>query len=352
MHAARLRPASSASVWLALIKLGPFFILATLIALFSISAEPFTQWSNLRNVMFQTTPIVLLAVGQLFVVLTRGIDISMGANVGLSSVLGALFATHVTDNALLVILTMLAAGSAVGLINALVISRINNPFMVTLAMLSAVHGLAILISGQGGQSVGGIPTFIQELATGTTFGLPTPFLLALLIVAAAGAFLNFTRFGRWIYAIGGNPSAATRVGIPSGVVLISCYTFAGLSAGLAALIISGRFSSGFPEAGTTMELDAIAAVVIGGASFFGGRGGVSAALVGALILGVMRNGLNVSGVAPDWQLVAIGVILIGALGLDQLRMRVEERTRAAKGRQAEQSDARGADPVPAGAEAS
>jgi ribose transport system permease protein len=342
-----LSGASTARVWLALITIGPLLALLALFVGFWIVASHFMEWPNMQNLMQQVTPVALLSLGELFVVLTRGIDLSVGSNVSVSTVVGALVGLHVSSSPVLVILSMIATGALVGGVNAFVIVRlgINNPFIVTLATLSVVHGAALLLVGGGG-SLGGIPAFVQDLATGRTLGVPTAFLWTLGIYLVAGAFLSRSVWGRYIYAIGGNPSAAERVGIPTRAVFTTCYVLAGVSAGLAALCIAGRFASGFPDAGAGMELDAISAVVIGGASFFGGRGGVSAALIGALIIGVVHNGLNVAGVDPNWQLFAVGTILIGALGLDRLKSRVEERARAAKGRLAEAAGADGA-PAPA-----
>jgi len=313
---------------LRLIRLGPVLILIALLSLFSLVAPTFGDWQNLKNVMFQSTPVALLALGQLFVILTRGVDISVGSAMALAGVTGALFASDVSANPALVIVIVLATGLAVGVVNSFVIVKlgINNPFIVTLGMLSVAKGIAVLASDS--QAVPGIPPFIQDLATTTTLGLPTPFLLTLVVASIAAVFLRRTQWGRWIYAIGGNPEAAKKVGIPTERVVTSCYLLTGVMVGFAALVVAGRFGSGFADAGNLAELDAIAAVVIGGASFYGGRGGVSAALVGALIIGVMRNGLNIAGVSPDWQLVAIGGVLIGALALDRLRSRLEERARS------------------------
>lgn len=335
---------------LALIKIGPLIVLLALFAGFSAASTTFIAWSNLQNLMQQTTPVALVALGQLFVVLTRGIDLSVGSNVSLSAVVGATVGLHVSDSAVIVILATIATGALVGAANAFVIVRlnINNPFIVTLASLSVIHGVALLVVGGGG-SVAGIPPFVQTIAVGRIAGVPTAFVLTLGIYAIAAVFLNRTVWGRYIYAIGGNPSAADRVGIPTRAVLTSCYVLAGVSAGLAAICIAGRFASGFPDAGAGLELDAISAVVIGGASFFGGRGSASAALIGALIIGAVHNGLNIAGVDPNWQLVAIGLILIGALGLDRVKRRVEERTRAAKGRDAEAAPADAVEPLATGA---
>ncbi|HZV72503.1 MAG TPA: ABC transporter permease, partial [Conexibacter sp.] len=313
-------------------------VLVVLSLVFTVTAPAFSDWQNLKNVMLQSSPIVLLAIGQLFAVLVRGVDISVGSTVSLATVTGAMVGQHVSGSLLLVVAAMLATGAAVGTANALVIvkARINNPFIVTLAMLSIVHGLAVILSS--GSTVAGIPRSLTTFATGTTLGIPTPFFATAVLCACIAVFLRRMQWGRWMYALGGDPAAASKVGIPRDRVLASCYIVAGLSAGMAALVIAGRFGSGFSDAGVNTELDAVSAVVIGGASFFGGRGGVSSALVGALIIGVMRNGLNISGVDPDWQLIAVGAVLIGALALDMTRERVEQHARAVQGDAAERGD--------------
>jgi ribose transport system permease protein len=317
---------------LTLIQLGPVLILLALMVAFSIAAPEFAEWRNFKNVMVQSTPVALLALGQLFVILTRGIDISVGSALGLAGVTGALFASDVSSSPALVMLIIVGTGVAVGAVNSFVIVtlRINNPFIVTLGMLGIAKGIAILASDS--RAIPGIPPFIQDLATTTTVGIPTPFFVTLVAGVAAALFLRRTQWGRWIYAIGGNPDAAKEIGIPMNRVLISCYVMTGVMVGVAAVLVAGRFGSGFADAGQLLELDAIAAVVIGGASFFGGRGGASAAIIGALIIGVVRNGLNIVGVAPDWQLLAVGGVLIGALALDRLRVQLEERARARQAR--------------------
>ncbi len=289
-----------ATIALMLIRIGPPLILLLLVLIFAVAAPKFGEWQNFKNIMVQTAPIALLALGQLFVILVRGVDISVGSTVGLAAVCGALIGRDVSDSVIVVILAMIAVGGIVGLINAFVIVRLNiaNPFIVTLGMLSVAHGAALILSD--GRAVQGIPLPIQDWAIGKTLGIPSPFFFTLILAVLATVFLRRTQWGRWMYAIGGDPGSAERVGIPAKRVLVSCYILAGESAGLAAIVIAGRFGTGFPDAGTLSELDAISAVVIGGASFFGGRGGVSAALVGALLIGVMRNGLTVSGVEPDW----------------------------------------------------
>lgn len=315
----------SAVLWL--MKLGPYAILLLLAVVMAIANPVFLSERNLQNIALQSASIAILALGQLLVILTRGIDLSVGSALSLCSVVGALAFHGPIRNGLLVVVVMLVTGAVIGAVNGTVYVRwrIPSPFIVTLAMLSVASGLALFLSN--GQPIIGMPTTVNWL--GSSFLGPVPVAALVVVVAAVATYVLSRRmtWGRWIYAIGGNPEAAARVGIPVNRVLVSVYVFAAVAAGLAAVIVSGRTDSGFPTAGQLAELDAIAAVIIGGASFTGGRGGVSNALVGALTLGVIRNGLNLLGVDAFLQIVVIGATIVVAVGLDVLRTRVEARFR-------------------------
>jgi ribose transport system permease protein len=229
----------------------------------------------------------------------------------------------------LVLVTMIACGAGVGLINGtiLIAGRVMNPFIVTLGMLSIVRGAALVISDA--QTATGMPEAVQTMGTGLIGPLPVPAVLVAGLAFVAWVMLTRTQWGRWIYAVGGDPDAARRVGIPVDRVLLSVYVLCGLTAGVAAVLVAGRTNAASPIAGQLLELDAITAVVIGGASFFGGRGSVFNVIAGALIIGVIRNGLNLLDVTPFWQSIAIGVLVIASLELDVLRGRLEERLRVA-----------------------
>jgi ribose transport system permease protein len=323
------------SASLRLVQTGPVLILALVVAVMTGLSPFFLTERNITNLGFQTSIVAVLALGQLLVILTRGIDLSVGSVVAFAGVVGGIAAGAVaggsaSSHGALVILTMLACGAGVGLLNGsvLIFGRVMNPFIVTLGMLSIVRGTALVISDA--QTSTGMPEAVQWLGTGLIGPLPAPAVLVAGIAVLAWAMLTRTQWGRWIYAVGGDPDAARRVGIPVDRVLMSVYVLCGLCAGVAAILVAGRTNAGSPTAGQLLELDSITAVVIGGASFFGGRGSVFNVIAGALIIGVLRNGLNLLDVTPFWQSIAIGVLVIASLELDVLRGRLEERLRVAQ----------------------
>lgn len=190
-------------------------------------------------------------------------------------------------------------------------------------MLNIASGVALLLSG--GSAILGVPTVLSTLGTGDVGFLPAAVLFTAALALVAHAFTTRVKLGRWLFAVGGSPDGARRAGIPVNAVLVTAYALSGLFAGLGAILIAGRTGTGYPTAGVGLELDAIAAVIIGGTSFFGGRGTIANVLVGALILAILRNGLNLLNVSSFWQQVAIGAIVIAAVGLDVVRTRLEHR---------------------------
>jgi ribose transport system permease protein len=222
---------------------------------------------------------------------------------------------------------MLLTGALVGAFNGTVFvyGRLPHPFIVTLATLSIARGLALWLSG--GQPLQGMPQVVQDLGGGSIGWFPiSAFLVGGLALLA---LLLTTRlvWGRWIYAVGGNPDGAVRAAIPAKQVVISVYVLSGLAAGIGAVITAGRLNGGSPTFGQLAELDTIAAVVIGGASFLGGRGNVANALIGALMIGVIRNGMNLLNVDAFLQFIVIGVVILLAVELDVVRGRLEQRLR-------------------------
>jgi ribose transport system permease protein len=320
---------------LRIVQTGPVLILALVVVVMSALSPFFLTERNITNLGFQTSIVAVLALGQLLVILTRGIDLSVGAVVALGGVIGGIVAGgaaggSTSSHGALVIVAMLACGAGVGLLNGtiLIAGRVMNPFIVTLGMLSIVRGAALVISDA--QTTTGMPEAVQTAGTGLIGPLPVPAVLVAGLALVAWVMLTRTQWGRWIYAVGGDPDAARRVGIPVDRVLLSVYILCGLAAGVAAMLVAGRTNAGSPTAGQLLELDAITAVVIGGASFFGGRGSVFNVIAGALIIGVIRNGLNLLDVTPFWQSIAIGVLVIASLEIDVLRQRLEDRLRVAQ----------------------
>ena len=311
---------------LAAIRVGPGLMLVVVVMVVASLSPVFLTTRNIGNVLGQSAVIAVLALAQLLVIVTRGIDLSVGSTLALSAVVGAMVFAK-TPNATVVIIAMVATGTAVGAINGLayVYGRLPHPFIVTLATLSVARGFALWLSG--GQPLQGMPQIVQDVGGGSLGWFPfSAFLVGGL--ALLGLLLT-TRmvWGRWIYAVGGNPDAARRSAIPVRRVLVSVYVLSGLAAGIGAIITSGRLNGGSPTFGELAELDTIAAVVIGGASFLGGRGTVGNALIGALMIGVIRNGMNLLNVDAFLQPIVIGVVIVLAVELDVVRGGIERRLR-------------------------
>jgi ribose transport system permease protein len=314
------------------VELGPVLILAVLVLVMGILSPYFFKSNNLTNLGFQTAVIAALAIGQLMVILTRGIDLSVGSTVAFTGVLAAVVGGTSSGGHLVPVLAAgLAGGLAVGVINGVIYvgGRVPHPFIVTLATLGAIRGLALIISG--GETKTTLPSGVLTIGGGTVGIVPVSIIIVLGVAIVAWVLLARTQWGRWIYAIGGEPEAAKRAGLPVGRLLISVYALCGLLAGLAGIITAGRTSAGAPTAGNLLELDAITAVIVGGASFFGGRGSVVNALVGALILGVVRNGLDLLDVSAFYQQVAIAMVILASVELDVARGYLEERLRVLQG---------------------
>jgi len=315
------------SVGLRLLAIGPLLILVLLVVGIGLWTPNFLKPGNLGNIAAQTAVIAIVAMGQQLVILTRGIDLSVGSNLALATVIGALVYREI-DAAPAVALAMVASGAIVGSINGVVyvFGRLPHPFIITLATLSVCRGLALALSVNH-TTMRGMPEAIARLGDSSTLGLPNSFFV---VLAVALALLLLTRamvWGRWTYAVGGDPKAAVEMGIPVKWVLVSMYVIAGTCAGIGAVVLAGRTGAGSPLYGNLLELDSIAAVIIGGASFLGGRGHIGHALVGAVMIGVIRNALNLLGVEVFYQMIAIGVIVVLAVEADVLRNYLEARAR-------------------------
>src|SRR3954470_17801895 len=310
------------------IRFGPALILVVLLVIMTVASPFFMTGDNISNVAVQVAPLACLAVGQLFVILVGGIDLSVGSLLALCTVTGAL---AYNGGGVLVIPVMLLTGMAVGLLNGvmLVKGRMPHAFIPTLATMNVARGLALKLAD--GAPMPGMPKVVQQAGSGEVGPIPVPVLIVAAFGLLAWLLAAKLQWGRWIYLVGGDKEAARRLGIPVDKVIISVFVISGLSAGLAGLITAGRTNAGYPSAGNLDELAAISAVIIGGASFFGGRGTVGGAVVGVLVFGVISNGLNLLNVSTYLQLVAIGVIVVIAVELDVLRRRLEERFRTIRG---------------------
>ncbi|WP_319637304.1 ABC transporter permease [Pacificispira spongiicola] len=332
------RPAQglfAVSLALKLLSLGPLLILALIVALIGSVTPSFLSPGNLSNIAAQTAVIAIVAMGQQLVILTKGIDLSVGANLAFATVMGGLM-YRVADSSAAVILTMILTGGLVGAVNGIVYvyGRLPHPFIITLATLSICRGLALEFS-VGHTTMRGMPDVVTFLGGEASLGLPNSFFVvagvALLILVMTKSMV----WGRWIYAVGGQPVAALEMGIPVKGVLVSVYVMSGLCAGIGAVALAGRTAAGSPLYGNLLELDTIAAVIIGGASFLGGRGHLGHALIGAVMIGVIRNALNLLGVDVFFQMIAIGTIIVLAVEADVLRNYLEGRSRVLQARRSQ-----------------
>ncbi len=283
----------------------------------------FLTVSNLLNVMEQTSINAVIAVGMTFVILSGGIDLSVGSLVALSGVVMA-SALHAGAPIPVALLAGLLTGAFCGLVNgSLVTLGRLPPFIATLGMMSVARGAALLFTD--GRPVSGFDASFRSLATGRVLLVPVPVLITLAVYAVAHLVLTRTRFGRYVYAIGGNEEASRLSGVPVRFHKTMVYALSGLVSGLAAAVLTARLNSAQPIAGMMYELDAIAATVIGGTSLLGGQGRVSGTLIGALIMGVLRNGLNLLGISSFLQQVVIGLVIVGAVLFDSLLKTGERR---------------------------
>jgi ribose transport system permease protein len=283
----------------------------------SILSPVFLTLTNLRNVIRQSSIYGIMAVGMTFIILTGGIDLSVGSILALAGAIAA-GSLKAGVNLWLIILLALAIGIGCGFINGLFITigRIT-PFVVTLGMMSIARGLTLIYTK--GYPISGLNESFRFIGGGDLLAIPFPIILFILTVVVAWAILTQTRLGRYTYAIGGNEETVKLSGINANRYKTIVYVISGIAAAISALILTSRLNSAEPVAGQGYELDVIAAVVIGGTSLMGGRGSVWGTLIGALLIGVINNGMNLLGISPYFQLVVKGLIIIGAVLLDRLR---------------------------------
>lgn len=322
MSASRPRSPRAISVR-SLIDYGIYVAFALLCVALAAASPVFATPENLFNVALQSSINALLAFGMTFVILTAGIDLSVGSLLAIGgAVAGGLMVGGgvpwpVAAGAGLV------AGTVLGFANGVAVTMFRiPPFIATLAMLSIGRGLTQLYTG-GRPFTGLDPTF-NQLGQGSVGPIPVPVLVMLVTVAIIWLVLRHTVFGRNVYAVGSNPEAARLAGVRVTRVLIGVYTISGFLAALGGLVLTARLSSAQPTAGAGFELDAIAAVVVGGTSLSGGEGSILRTLVGALIIGVLNNGLNLLNVDPFVQPVVKGAVILIAVGLDRLKTRVAD----------------------------
>jgi ribose transport system permease protein len=295
-------------------QLGTLAGLLTLCLVLWAATPHFLTVSNLLNVLEQTALNAVVAVGMTFVIISGGIDLSVGSVLALAGICLAL-ALEAGVPAPAAIAISLVVGGACGLVNGLLITlgRLP-PFIATLGMMSVARGLALMLAE--GRPISGFGEGFRAIATERVLTIPAPVVITIVIYAVAHFVLTRTVFGRTTYPIGGNEEAARLSGVQVRFHKTAVYGVAGLTSAAAAVVLTARLNSAQPTAGTMYELDAIAATVIGGSSLLGGEGTVTGTLIGALIMGVLRNGLNLLNVSSFLQQVVIGVVIIGAVLVD------------------------------------
>ncbi|UOF90345.1 ABC transporter permease [Fodinisporobacter ferrooxydans] len=298
-------------------KFGIFLVLIGMIVIMSILTPFFFTVGNLLDIVRQVSIVGITAIGATIVIITAGIDLSPGSVIGVASVSSALFAqSH--EPVILPIIVGIVVGALAGIINGVVITKGKMaPFIVTLAMMTAARGLALLVSG--GEPIQALSQTFGVIGGGYLAGIPIPIIIFLIIGVIFHIILTKTKIGKWIYAIGGNEQAAIIGGLNVDRIKIIVYSLAGLLAGVASVILTSRVGSGDPNAGLGYELDAITAAVIGGTSLTGGIGTIPGTIVGALIIGVMNNGLDLLNVPSYWQSILKGVIIALAVFIDSQR---------------------------------
>jgi ribose/xylose/arabinose/galactoside ABC-type transport system permease subunit len=299
------------------VRLESLLVLAILIVTLSILSPYFLSVSNFLNILLATSVIGVLGFGATFVIAAAGIDLSLGSVLALSGVVGALSADALNMPWPIAILICLAVGAFCGLINGVLNAKVGIPaFIVTLGMLGVARGLGLVLTN--GQPVYGMPDPIVFLGQGRPWGVPMPVFIFLAVAAIAHFVLAFTRFGKYAQVIGDNEGAARAMGIRVERHRVALYVVSGTLAGLAGLLFLARVNSGDPTAGLNYELTAITAAILGGTNLFGGRASVLGTLIGALVMGVLQNGLNLLAVSSFYQQMAIGAVLVLAVWLDQI----------------------------------
>lgn len=295
-------------------QIGLPLAVGVLIVIFTATSDVFLTARNIQNVSLQASALALVAFGQAFVILARGLDLSVGSTVALVSVVTG--TVMVSSGAVVGVLAGIGAGLAVGIVNGLVVTRLGVvPFVGTLAMLSIASGAALTMSG--GTPVVGLPDAFTRLASQRVIGIPVPALFVLVCFGLAYSFLRGTRFGRFVYAIGGNPEAARLSGISVTAMTLLTYVICSVLTAFGGLILTARVASGQPTLGSSLALESVAAVVLGGVSLFGGQGSLFGVLMGVVFVSVLGNGLNLLNVQSYTQMMVLGVALILAVALDR-----------------------------------
>jgi ribose transport system permease protein len=298
----------------------PLIILLIIFILLTFLSPYFLTWDNLCAIGVQIVVTVVLAIGEMMVIISGGIDLSIGSVLALSGIITSVMLVQGRSE-LLSIFSGMLVGAGCGFINGFLISKGKlPPFIVTLGMMGVARGMALVISD--GVVISGFSDSFSWWGMGTLFrGFPVPIFLMIIIAVIGHFILRYTRFGRLSYAVGSNSEATRLSGVNVDNYLTGYYTMSGLLAGFAGIILASRLNTGQPTAGSGYELEVIAACVMGGASLRGGVGTVMGSIIGGLIMGLLRNGSNLLNVSAFWQQVLVGVVIVGAVYWDQHRQR-------------------------------
>jgi ribose transport system permease protein len=285
---------------------------------FTILSPYFFSVNNLLTVATQTAVIAIIAIGQTYVLITGGIDLSIGSNIALSAMVAGLV-MRANLPVSLAVLSGLVTGLVSGAVSGSLVAFGNiPPFIATLGTMTVARGLSFTLTQA--IPISGLPkTFTTFWGTGSTLGIPNPVIIMVLLVVVFAFILAKTKLGRHVYATGSNFEAARLSGVNTRKILVAVYIFSGLLAAFAGLIMAARIISAQPSAGDGYELDAVASSVIGGTSTMGGEGTVAGTFIGAFVIGVLRNGLNLIGVSPFIQKIVIGIVIVGSVFLDRVR---------------------------------
>jgi len=297
-----------------------FIVFIAICLIISFISPQFLTVSNWTIIITQVSINALLAFGVTFVIITGGIDLSLGSIVAVAGVSAAMLAHPNSYPVMLPIVTALLAGLLMGAFNGFIITKSKiAPFIVTLGTMTIGRGLALILSN--GRPVSNLSDSFVFIGSGKILGIPFLIIILIFMFILCSVILNKTILGRYIYAVGGNEQAARASGINVNQVKMAVYSISGLLAGLAGILLTSRITTGQPNAGAGFELDAIAAVVIGGTSTTGGKGSIAGTLIGVLLIGVINNSLDLLNVTSYYQQVVMGVIIIGAVVLDSLNQK-------------------------------
>ncbi len=301
-------------------QIAPLLFLLLISVVLAVASENFLTLQNILTVLLQISVIGIIAVGQTMVMITRGIDLSVGGVVGLSGVCATLLIANLGLPVPLAMLAGVGAGLLAGLVNGLLVTQVKiPPFIATLGTMSITRGTALVLTG--GVAVYNLPDTFAWLGNARLLGVPAPVFVLVAVVVVMAVVLRKTTLGRQAFAIGSNEEAARMSGVGVSRQLVKVYAISGGLAGLGGVILASRIVTGQPTAGQMYELDAIAASVIGGTSLFGGVGTATGAVIGAGLMGLIRNGSNLLNVSAFWQQIVIGVIICIAVAWDQYRRR-------------------------------